>query len=162
MTIPPTIREIMAIPPATAPNELVMVLKNPTSVLLIVEFEVVGRTRCVVPLRPHQHSHLVGGVFQNRARSAGLDVHRERLCCAVALLVGGQRHRHPVVLARAKGAALLLADSYDGVRRPIDPQLLTDWIDSREKMVLNVGSDDGDVRGVFLIGVRKTAALLDI
>src|SRR6202041_2209955 len=114
------------------------------------------RVRCaggVVPSRTHQHSHLVGSVLQSLTRSASLDVHGKRLRGAIALLVSRQRHADPVILARAKGAALFLADSNNCVGGTIDAQLLPDGIDSREKMVLDVRSDDGDMGSVFLIGL---------
>ena len=107
-------------------------LKKPTSVLLISSSKSSGVPGRVVPPRPHQHSHLVGRIVQDCARGTRLDVYRERLRCAVALLVSRQRNRNPVVLALAKRAALLLANADDGVRRAIDAQLLPKGIDPRE------------------------------
>jgi len=106
--------------------------------------------------------YLVGSVFENLACFTGFDVDGEGFGRAVALLICGKRYRNPVILACAKGAALLLADANNGVRRAVDAEVLADGVDAGEEVVLDVGADDGDVGGVLLVGVGEAAALHDV
>ncbi len=61
ITMPPTTSEMSATPPATAPNDLVIVLKNPTRVLFVSSSNESSAPGASCRTRPHQHSYLVCG-----------------------------------------------------------------------------------------------------
>ncbi len=115
-----------------------------------------------MPLRPHQHAHLVGAALQLLARAAGLHIDGQRLLRAVALLERRQRNRDPVVLAGSEGAALLLAHADDGVLCAVHAQVLAHRVDPAEEVVLHIRPDDRDVRRVVFIHLREVAPLHDV
>jgi hypothetical protein len=61
-----------------------------------------------------------------------------------------------------KGAALLLGDANDGVRRPVHAQLLPQRVYSGEEMILDIGPDNGDPGGTIFVRFGEAPALLNV
>ena len=131
ITMPPTTSEMIATAAGHRAKRLRHRAEEPDQRVVDVQLKRVRRSRRVVPLRPHQHPHLVAPPSPAPAppsppshRSSASSPSRSSSETPSAAL--------PTQLSWlcAKGAALLLADADHRVRRAVDAQLLPQRIDS--------------------------------